>query len=273
MTCPKCQREGQNDVECPFCGVIFSKIRQAESITDLPIETATPELEPEAPPFTSTPAFRKLLMAAGALVISFLVYGQNQKRLDNKAVAQIVRTITTSKVKVYSVANDRTTLTAKEEMDLYGLDYEIVEVHDPKELKDLGIQDRLIKRGLASVDKMSLPVYEVADELFDRKQMNLALKKIQPMNFHPEKEEPYIVVYGVNNCAFTSQVTDDLKKREIPFEYRDLNSAPGVGVRAETRMYASGYDQPNFATPIIEVNGYIRPRMAITEIIQRYEKK
>ena len=34
MECPRCRRENDSDIECPYCGIVYSKYRGVQEAAD-----------------------------------------------------------------------------------------------------------------------------------------------------------------------------------------------------------------------------------------------
>lgn len=90
-------------------------------------------------------------------------------------------------------------------------------------------------------------------------------KQIEPLY-----QEPYVVVYGRDQCGWTHKYIKDLKDEGIDVIYEIVDSDE-VCDELHPRMEEAGLDTKHYLLPVIDVNGhmYIRPDLAL--LLEAYE--
>ena len=146
---------------------------------------------------------------------------------------------------------------------MYGFESELVPVRSLEDMKTIPH----LPEGMTSAPIFQLPFNQFvnSDAFFS------AVSQLPIVDFHPGKTNPYVIVYGISNCIYTARAKEELDRFGIPYEYIDLNSdAPRYMGEIDARLQASGYLESSYQTPIIEVNGYMRPRLSIDSVITKY---
>lgn len=172
------------------------------------------------------------------------------------------------KVTVFSVPGNPITYRAMETLTIYGFEPNLVPVNGMEDLQKVLPKDALS-------NSVSVPLFELPDgQIIKSETFFAAVEGLQPVNINGDKQKPYIVLYGIENCPYTSAARAELDQRGIPYQYIDMNTdaARYMGV-VETRMRASGYKENSYNTPIIDVNGYMRPRMDMNTVMEKYYNK
>ncbi len=202
------------------------------------------------------------------LLVSVYFYYYKQSSSSPISASKLVTTITTyqkanSKIIIYSQPGQPMTYKALETLKMYGFDSELIPINSLEEMKALPN----LPNDLTTVPIFKLPFdqWVSSDEFFT------AVTNLSVVDFHSGKTPPYVIVYGIANCIYTQHAKDELDRAGIPYEYIDLNSdAPRYIGEVEARLQASGYQENSYQTPIIEVNGYMRPRLDASTIIEKY---
>jgi glutaredoxin len=200
-----------------------------------------------------------------AMVLLYAYDKLSSKHLSDEAIVTALTAYqkANSKIIVYSMPGYPTTYRALETLKIYGFDSELIPVRSLEEMKTI---PHLLQ------DMTTVPIFRLPfDELVSTDAFFSAIAKLPVVDFHAGKVHPYIIVYGVANCIYTSRAKEDLDKLGVPYEYIDMNSdAPRYMGEVEARLQASGYQENNYQTPIVEVNGYMRPRMDIDTVMEKY---
>ena len=170
---------------------------------------------------------------------------QHQKSQEKMAVlknTQNFRSLpSTAKATVYGPAQHPSTHAVMEQLRIHGISPELIPINSGAELGRISELPKMISRGLASETSVSLPIVGINGD------------------------------YGVSNCSFTAAARQELTQSGQPFEYIDMNSSAVLAGRAFARLKASGGDDGSVAMPLVEINGYVRSRMPISEALKRYK--
>lgn len=121
----------------------------------------------------------------------------------------------------------------------------------------------------------TIPIFVLPDgEVDDSATLYPALAQLKAVDLHPGKTPPYIILYGVANCPYTARAKQQLDALGVAYEYIDLNSdAARYMGELGARLKVSGYQQEEYQTPLLEINGYVRPRSGVSEMISRIQVK
>lgn len=156
---------------------------------------------------------------------------------------------------------------ANEELHLWGLSCESRITNDMEDIKAQGLLEPLKRDGLFTDTGGKMPVIRVNDKFYSQDAFRAKLHK-NPMTNSREKPEPYIVVYGLENCGRTTAVLDKLYAAYLPYEFRDFNDKAN-----HPREYAliRGNDKQAM-TPILDVNGHLVTTFSIEEVTRLYKE-
>lgn len=156
-----------------------------------------------------------------------------------------------------------------ERLKIRGITSQMVTISTANEARGLAALGKLRERGAVQGSRVDFPIVASAKgEAWTAKEFDQTLKGIPITNLE-QKGGPYVVVYGINNCPHTNRAMESLRAKSISFEYADLNANPANPGRAMAHLIDSGYSESKFDTPVIEVNGYARPRLSIQEVETR----
>ena len=221
-----------------------------------------------------------LLLMAGYFFYSHV--GPAQKY--DKAITQTLATLKGfgpgSKVRIFSL-DMPITYTLIEKLKMRGIEYEFIDVNRIKgqsfqnmqvetNLDDIPVYPAMKSRGLVDPKGFSLPVIGFSNgEGLPYEAFNTFLKTIPITDMHPGKKKPYITVYGTNVCAYTAKTVQQLKEKNIPFEFLDLNSKPEHMGQVDARIGESGNTFLGRDLPFVEVNGNVLSRPSLQEIESR----
>lgn len=200
---------------------------------------------------------------------------QHQKSQEKMAVlknTQNFRSLpSTDKATVYGPAQHPSTHAVMEQLRIHGISPELIPINSGAELGRISELPKMISRGLASETSVSLPIVGINGEGFNGESLQRIFAELAIKDPHPGQKGPFITLYGVSNCSFTAAARQELTQSGQPFEYIDMNSSAVLAGRAFARLKASGGDDSSVAMPLIEINGYVRSRMPISEALKRYK--
>lgn len=205
-----------------------------------------------------------------ALLLTAVAYFYSHKNSASNPISssKLTTTLTTyqkanAKIIVYSLPGHPMAYRALETLKMYGFDSELFPVNS--------IEDMKIIPNLPQ-DLTTVPIFKLPfNQLVSSEEFFSAVGQLSVVDFHPGKTSPYVIVYGISNCIYTQHAKEELDRAGIPYEYIDLNSdAPRYMGEVDARLQASGYQENSYQTPIIEVNGYMRPRLDISTVIEKY---
>ena len=209
----------------------------------------------------------KIIFILLVSAIAYL-YIENNSSAKHLSAARLVNALradqkTHSTITVYSLPGHPITYRAIETLKIYGFDSTLVPVRSMEEMKTIPNLPQ---------DMTTLPIFQLPyDGVVSADAFFSAVTQLPVVDFHEGKAHPYLIVYGIDNCAYTTAAKEALNQYGIPYEYIDLNAdAPRYMGEVEARLKASGYQETRYQTPIIEVNGYMRPRLDIDTIIEKY---
>lgn len=75
----------------------------------------------------------------------------------------------------------------------------------------------------------------------------------------PLHDQPYLVVYGRDSCAYTRRTRESLSEAGIAFQYRRVDEQ-AVADELHRRMRASGMDTRRYALPVVDLNNALSIR-------------
>lgn len=87
-------------------------------------------------------------------------------------------------------------------------------------------------------------------------------------NVKPLYNEPYLVIYGRDNCGFTQHTIKELKKAHIPFEYHNVDDKSVADI-LHSRMASMGLDTRHYLLPVVDLNNSFTIRPNSQELISR----
>lgn len=85
----------------------------------------------------------------------------------------------------------------------------------------------------------------------------------------PLYSEPYVVVYGRQSCGFTQQTLKDLKRSNIPFEFKTVDDQ-SVADQLHSRMRSSGIDTRRYNLPVVDVSNDLSVRPKFSSISDQF---
>lgn len=199
------------------------------------------------------------------MAYAYIHHKSSSKHLSDEKLVTALATYqkANEKIIVYSLPEHPMTYRALETLKIYGFESQLVPVRSLQEMKAIPH----LPEDLNSVPIFQLPYDQMvsADSFFS------AVSQLPVIDFHAGKERPYVIVYGIANCIYTTRAKEELDHYGIPYDYIDLNSDPARYTgEVEARLQASGYNENSYQTPIIEVNGFMRPRLDINTILEKY---
>lgn len=80
---------------------------------------------------------------------------------------------------------------------------------------------------------------------------------------------PYVVVYGRDNCSYTSKLRRYLTERGVPFHYRVVDEKPAADDLHE-RMNRAGISTRRYNLPVVDVSGVISVRPDPASVVRDY---
>jgi glutaredoxin len=168
---------------------------------------------------------------------------------------------------VYSPQGQPPTYRALETLKMYGFTPELSSVSDKQSL--LALLPSL--KTEANNGNLYFPLFQLPNgKVIDSETFYNAIIQTTLVDFHPGQKKPYVIVYGIANCPYTAHAEQELSNANIGYDYVDLNSDPARYMgELEARLFVSGYQGTSYDTPLIEVDGYIRPRANAEEIISK----
>lgn len=85
----------------------------------------------------------------------------------------------------------------------------------------------------------------------------------------PLYQEPYVVVYGRDECGFTSAMRLGLQQKGVPFTYKIIDQGP-VQQELYPRMKYQGISPHHFDLPVVDINSEIMVRPSIEMVVAKY---
>ena len=82
-------------------------------------------------------------------------------------------------------------------------------------------------------------------------------------------DEPYIVVYGKENCGWTQKYLNDLRRDGIDPIFESVNNRE-ISDELYDRMKKAGLKTRRYNLPVIDVNGHILIRPEFSTILSEY---
>lgn len=79
-------------------------------------------------------------------------------------------------------------------------------------------------------------------------------------------KQPNVTLYGSQSCEYTQQARNCLDRREIPYEYRDVDESP------EYNDYIAGLNDGKRVTPTIRVDNQTLVNPSEDELLQTIEQ-
>ncbi len=210
---------------------------------------------------------KRIVVALLLMAVAYL-YVHNKSSSNHRSETSLVTALATdqksnSKIIIYSLPGHPMTYRALETLKIYGFESTLIPVRSMEDMKTIPHVPE---------DMTTLPIFQRPDDqLVSTDAFFSAISQLPIVDLHVGKVHPYVILYGVSNCIYTNHAKEELDRFGIPYEYIDMNSdAPRYMGEVEARMQASGYKDNSYQTPIIEVNGYMRPRLDIDSVIERY---
>lgn len=117
-----------------------------------------------------------------------------------------------------------------------------------------------------------LPIIRVGHRVLTESEMK-AFYTLPGANMASESTQPYVHVFGVANCGYTTRLVDELKAKGIQFTYTDMNADRAMGAKAHAKFLASSSDPDNMQMPLVEVNGKILSRPEFRLINEIYTSR
>ncbi len=85
----------------------------------------------------------------------------------------------------------------------------------------------------------------------------------------PLYKEPYVAVYGRDNCGQTQNMLVELKKTNVNLHYFIIDEDANA-VAIKERLEDAGMNSENIQTPVVDVNGYLSLSPTVSEVLPRY---
>ena len=177
-------------------------------------------------------------------------------------------------ITVVSVPDNPWTVDATETLKIYGYKSNLITVNSEDQLRSV-----FPSMSTNTIRNIHFPIALLPNGTIMQKDLFYSVMKTLPIqNLHEGVKIPYIIIYGIENCPYTSNVKNQLDARGIPYQYVDINSDPvQITGEVEARMHAIGVNGDVISTPIVEVNGYIdfvrSGRLTINDILSRYQTR
>lgn len=85
----------------------------------------------------------------------------------------------------------------------------------------------------------------------------------------PLYNQPYVAVYGRDSCGFTQKMLSDLRSSGITPRYFVVDKQ-SVADTLHQRMESSGISTRRYNLPVVDSNGKLSVRPALTTVIEHY---
>ncbi len=97
------------------------------------------------------------------------------------------------------------------------------------------------------------------------------MKDVVRPGIEPLYEEPYVIVYGKTACGLCQKMKRELREKEIPFLFKDLEKEESND-ELHRRMSAAGLETRRYSIPVVDVNGALFIRPDTEKVIEKYNQ-
>ena len=151
-----------------------------------------------------------------------------------------------------------------------GLTCEVVLLGSLDEIKSLGVMDKLKDAGIATTSgddaAIGLPFFKVDGKFRTREQLFKSIAHL-PLVATRESPDPYIVVYGLENCPYSQKGINALDDTDMSYIFRDVND-PNHRPRYKALMEVNNINYHEW--PLMDVSGHILSNPSIEQIKEHY---
>ena len=88
----------------------------------------------------------------------------------------------------------------------------------------------------------------------------------------PIYDEPYIAVYGRDSCGFTQRTLSEIRASGANYHYFSVDDR-NVADTLHARMESAGISTRRYNLPVVDVNGDISVRPAVSEALSKYHEQ